>query len=128
MEELKGRVVCVDDDVDTCEMMRTLLGNAGYDVSVAHTVTEGLSLVKYGCCDLILLDACYPDGTGVEMCRMIRTFDSKTPILFLSGAAYRHNIEEAMRAGAQGYLVKPCRIERLEQAIERLLVAKPHAA
>jgi two-component system response regulator AtoC len=127
MEELKGRIVCVDDDMDTCEMMRTLLGNAGYDVAVATTVTEGLSLVKYGDCDLILLNERYSDGTGVEMCQMIRTFDCKTPILFFSGAADRHNIEEALRAGAQGYLVKPGGIQWLEQTIERLLVVESHA-
>lgn len=122
MDEIKGRIVCVDDDVDTCEMMCILLGKAGYDVLSATSVKDGLSLIKYSGCDLILLDSRFPDGTGIEMCRMIRAFDSKTPILFYSGISGDSEIEGAMRAGAQGYLVKPCSIQRLEQTISRLLV------
>lgn len=122
MNELKARVVLVDDDEDTCEMMRILLGNAGYDVLIATTMKEGLSLIKYAGCDLILLDGHFPDGSGVDMCRKIRAYDSNTPILFFSGASDKSNVEEAMRSGAQGYLVKPCSLKKLEQTIAELLV------
>jgi DNA-binding response OmpR family regulator len=127
MNELKSRIVCVDDDEDTCEMMRALLSDAGYDVLIATTVKEGLSLVKYGGCDLVLLDGQFPDGTGLEMCRIIRAYDSRTPILFCSGAADKSDIEDAMRSGAQGYLVKPCSLEKLEQTIAGLLVKECQA-
>lgn len=122
MHEPRTKVVCVDDDWDTCEMVRAVLGSSGYDVLIATTVREGLRLVRHGGYDLILLDGRFPDGTGIEMCQTIRAFDSKTPILFCSGADDRSDIEQAMRAGAQGYLVKPCGIRKLEQAIAGLLV------
>ena len=122
MNEPRARVVCVDDDQDTCEMVRAVLESSGYDVLTATTVKEGLSLVRHSDCDLILLDGCFTDGTGIEMCRTIRNFDSKTPILFCSGADDKSDIEQAMQAGAQGYLVKPCGIRKLEQAIAGLVV------
>lgn len=121
MNEPRTRVVCVDDDWDTCEMVRAVLNSSGYDVLTATTVREGLSLIRRGGCDLILLDGRLPDGTGVEMCRAIRAFDPETPILFCSGADDRSDIERAMRAGAQGYLVKPYGLRKLEQSIAGLL-------
>jgi DNA-binding response OmpR family regulator len=126
MEEPRARVVCVDDDRDTCEMVRAVLNSSGYDVLTATTVREGLSLIRNNGCDLILLDGRLPDGTGVEMCRAIRAFDPETPILFCSGADDRSDIERAMCAGAQGYLVKPYGLRRLKQSIAGLLVKECH--
>lgn len=119
----KGRILCVDDDVDTCELLGILLGGAGYEVVFATSVAEGLGLAKSGQCDLIILDGLFSDGTGVELCRMIRAFDSETPIVFCSGAARQSDIAEAMSAGAQEYLVKPCSLEQIEQTVVTLMGA-----
>jgi DNA-binding response OmpR family regulator len=124
----KKRILCVDDDVDTCEMLHILLGSAGYEVTFATSVTEGLSLAKSGQCDLIILDGLFHDGTGVELCRMIRAFDSETPIVFCSGAARQSDIAEAMSAGAQEYLTKPCNLEQIEQTVITLTRAERTSA
>lgn len=124
MEEMKGKILCIDDDEDTCEMLSTLLGDRGYEVIVATSVTEGLRLAKNEGSDLILTDLLFRDGTGFELCQMIRTFDSQTPILFCSGARDQSFVEEAKEAGAQGYLIKPCESEKLERAIAALIGEK----
>ena len=111
------KVLCIDDDQDTCEMMIILLGQSGYEVIHAPTVAEGFMLARKGGFDLIILDWHFKDGTGIELCQMIRTFDPKTPILFYSGAAYQQDMEKAMKVGAQGYLVKPTGLTHLIQAI-----------
>src|ERR1044071_3872470 len=82
------RILCIDHNQDVCEMVATLLGYAGYDVTYAMSVAEGLSLARSTRFDLILLDSFFNDGTGLELCRMIRTFDTDTPILFYSAVAY----------------------------------------
>jgi DNA-binding response OmpR family regulator len=61
-----------------------------------------------------------PDGSGIGLCRAIREFDPYTPILFYSAAAYERDIQEALRSGAQAYLVKPVKPEDLEQAVAKL--------
>jgi two-component system, OmpR family, response regulator MprA len=107
MEKTKRRILCVDDDQDTCEMMSVLLGTVGYEVSCALTLSEGLRLAKQEQFALILLDWTFPDGTGLELCQMIRNFDPQTPIFFCSGVSIGAESKRAMNAGAQGFFVKP---------------------
>jgi two-component system, LytTR family, response regulator AlgR len=66
------------------------------------------------------MDNWLPDGSGIGLCRAIREFDPHTPILFYSAAAYERDIQEALRSGAQAYLVKPVKPEDLEQAVAKL--------
>lgn len=105
--EAKGRILFIDEDQDTCEMVYHLLGMEGYEVVSASSVTEGLRLAKVNGFDLILLDWYFPDGTGLEMCQMIRTFDQETPIFFYTGVAYDSEIKQMLKSGAQGCFVKP---------------------
>jgi len=121
MEQTKKRILCVDDDRDTCLMLETLFGLSGYEVTSAMTIADASRLAKKGSFDLYLLDWIFSDGTGIELCQYIRMFDTKTPILFCSGVAYEADINRAMSAGAQGYLVKPTEIENLIQTVRDCL-------
>ena len=94
MEKTKGRILCVDDDKDTCELVTVLLGQAGYEVIQALNIADGLTLARREHFDLILLDWFFDDGTGLELCQMIRAFDSQTIILFYSGVAYKRRDKE----------------------------------
>lgn len=122
MERERKRILCVEDDLDSCDMLRVLLQD--YEVVTANTARDGLRLASAERFDLYLLDSRYPDGSGVELCRQLRLFDSHTPVLFHSGLEGESDIRDAMSAGAQGYLVKPIGIDELEKNIERLLDAR----
>jgi len=110
-------LLCVDDDRDTCEMLTLLLSHAGYEVEHALSVGDGLAKARRGGFDLILLDWSFEDGTGLDLCRQIRAFESRTPIIFYTGEMDKNAIEMAISAGAQEYLVKPVAVESLLQAI-----------
>jgi DNA-binding response OmpR family regulator len=124
--ESTKRILCVDDDKDTCEIITILLGYAGYEVTHALTVAEGTSLAKRESFDLILLDWVFDDGSGLELCHVIRSFDTDTPILFYSGVAYEAEIKKAMNAGAQGFLVKPMGTENLLETVSRFVDNNPN--
>ena len=118
--ERRKHILCADDHEDICIMMSALLAMYGYEVTTAASITEALPLTKKGGFDLLILDGWYGDGLGVDLCRQIRTFDSQTPILFLSGLVYESDIAKGMQAGAQAYLAKPVEVDALEQTIMRL--------
>lgn len=120
----RKRILCVEDDLDSCDMLRVLLHQ--YEVVTANTVGEGLKMARAERFDLYLLDSRYPDGSGVELCRQLRLFDTQTPVVFHSGLEGESDIREAMNAGAQAYLVKPIGIDELEGSIERLLAPSPN--
>jgi DNA-binding response OmpR family regulator len=123
--ESAKRILCIDDNEDTCEIVTLLLSGVGYEVTHALTVAEGLRLAKRSSFDLILLDWVFEDGDGLELCQMIRAFDANTPILFYSGVAYEAEIKRAMSAGAQGFLVKPLGTEHLVQAVSGFINHDP---
>lgn len=118
-------ILIVDDHSDTCELLRVLLEPSGYRITTAGSVAAGLGSAKTERFDLYILDNWFADGSGVELCQQLRSLHSSTPILFYSGAAYDADIEQAMGAGADDYLVKPCEIEQIQQAVTRLLQGTP---
>ena len=117
----KKRILCVEDHVDTCELISTLLEQCGYEVASEHTFAGGLALARGQRPDLYLLDNRLPDGSGIDLCRQIRAFDPFTPVIFHSADAWASDREAALDAGAQEYITKPISLEDLDKAIARLL-------
>jgi DNA-binding response OmpR family regulator len=115
------RILLVEDYEDARELAALTLTE--YTLITARDFSEGLRLARRGYFDLYILDNWLPDRSGVELCRAIREFDPHTPILFYSAAAYERDIEGALRAGAQDYLVKPIVSDELRQAVSRLISA-----
>jgi DNA-binding response OmpR family regulator len=62
-----------------------------------------------------------PDGSGLDLCKQIREFDKATPILFYSAAAYEMDRAEAIKSGAQAYLIKPSQPSELCQLVTSLI-------
>lgn len=103
----RPRVLCVDDDEDSREMLSALLKFSRIETKTVGTAAEALSLMQSERFDLYLLDSRLPDLDGFELCRRMRAFDPQTPILFYSGAAYAADKKRGFEAGADAYLTKP---------------------
>jgi DNA-binding response OmpR family regulator len=121
MPPKKCRILCVDDDEDTCFMLSIMLGRAGYEVRTASGIAQALMLSEGGRFDLYVLDNMFEDGTGLDLCRRIREFDGAKPILFFSGMAHAEDRQHGLDAGALGYLVKPNDLDKLTVTIARLI-------
>jgi DNA-binding response OmpR family regulator len=98
-----------------------LLEIEGFEVVCAEDVAQAMSLAKKDNFDLYLLDTWTTGLAGDALCEKLRAFDSTTPILFYSGAAFESDISRAMAAGAQGYIVKPALTEEITSEIFRLI-------
>jgi DNA-binding response OmpR family regulator len=105
---MKRRILFIEDHDDTQELVRLVLEAGDYSVTTESTVAAGLQIARANRFDLYLIDNWLPDGTGFELCEQIREFDSATPVLFYSGAVFDSDKLKAIKAGAQGYLAKPC--------------------
>ena len=103
----KPRVLYVDDDEDSREMLRMLLELRSIETKAVGTAGEALSSIQAEHFDLYLLDGCLPDLDGFELCRQMRCYDSHTPILFFSGAGYETDKKMGREAGADAYVIKP---------------------
>jgi DNA-binding response OmpR family regulator len=121
-----SRVLCVDDDLDACDLLSLLLKSQRIDVTCVQSAAEAWPLIRAQCFDLYLLDSWLPQLDGFGFCRQIREFDSKTPILFYSAAAYEADKQKGIAAGANAYVSKPD-VEGLIETVEAL-IAKAKAA
>ena len=69
------RVLYVDDDRDSVEMLKVMLGMSRIELDSASTVGEALTLAGSERFDLYLLDNALPDGSGLSLCRTLRAVD-----------------------------------------------------
>lgn len=117
----KGRILCTEDNSDTRDLLIVLLGSQGYDVICADNAEKALALAKGRTFDLYLVDSWLPDSSGATLTEWIREFDNETPVLFYSGAAHDSDLQNALKAGANGYLVKPTHNDLLVAEVARLI-------
>jgi two-component system, OmpR family, response regulator ResD len=103
----KARVLYVDDDEDSREMLCLLLRSWRIEVQAVSTAAQALSSIQTEPFDLYLLDAWLPDLDGFELCNRIRRLLPDAPILFFSGTAYETDKQRAIEVGANAFIPKP---------------------
>lgn len=114
------RVLYVEDDPDSFEMLRMMLGLSQIDLERAANVSEAFTRAGSERFDLYLLDTDLPDGSGISLCRTLRAIDPQIPVVFYSGNAHTEQIRSGLAAGASGYITKP-NSDKLAATIHRLL-------
>lgn len=117
------RVLYIEDHADTRELVTLVLEQKSIEVVTGSTIKSGIALAGSQDFDLYLLDSWLPDGSGLELCRRIREFDKATPILFYSAAAYEMDRLDAIKSGAQAYLIKPSHPSELCSLVTSLIEA-----
>lgn len=121
--EIKRSIVCIDDNLTTCEQLGRVIIAAGYDyTSIQYPICAIPHLLEVQP-DLIFLDLVMPITSGYELCTKIRRISlfKDTPILILTG---NDGIVDRVRAkvvGATDYLIKPVTPEKLLAALSRHL-------
>ena len=116
------RVLCVEDDGDTRDMLKLKLDLSDYEAVVVPDMETALRLMERERFSLYILDGGRRGCEELSLCARIRAADARTPIVIFSGHASAPDIEAGMLAGANAYLVKPDSSE-LIPTIRRLLEA-----
>jgi two-component system KDP operon response regulator KdpE len=113
-------VLVVDDEPQILRALQTNLRGACYEVAVASTAGEALSVAAMRPPDAVILDLVLPDGSGIEVCRELRSWSS-APILVLSVVGDETEKVAALDAGADDYVQKPFGIDELLARLRALL-------
>jgi len=100
------KVLVVDDDVKTVELVRLYLDRDGYQVLTAYNGVEALRLARESHPDLIVLDLMLPDIDGLEICRTLRR-ESDVPIVMLTARTTDQDKLIGLDLGADDYVTKP---------------------
>jgi CheY-like chemotaxis protein len=112
------RVLIVDDNVDSAEMMQVLLGSMGHDAQLAHDGKSALALVETQRPQVVLLDIGLPDMDGYEVARQMRARQQgPMRLIALTGWSQDEARERARAAGFDHHLTKPTDPEALERLL-----------
>jgi len=119
----RKRILVVDDEPATVEMIADFLKSHDYEVLAAYDGKEGLHKARAEKPNLIILDVMMPKLDGYKVCWLLK-FDRKyshIPIIILTARAAPSDRETSLKSGADAYLVKPLDPMRLLAMIRKLL-------
>jgi DNA-binding response OmpR family regulator len=120
MEANHKRILCVEADDDSLDLLRIILNFEGFEVVSARTITAAILLAQQERFALYLVGSGLPDGEGLDFIRGVRVLDSQMPIILISGRAYPAEVEKGLKAGANAYLVKPVDNEEILRTVKSL--------
>ena len=117
------RILIVEDNATSRELLRTVLEKQGYSILEARDGEEALQQLKQSKPDLVLLDIQIPIRNGYDVLKAIRGDESlaKLPVVALTASAMRGDREKALTAGFTGYIAKPVGPTQLRDEVRRLL-------
>lgn len=118
------KVLVVDDDVNTVELVRIYLNRDGYRVITAYEGNEALRLARESHPDLIVLDLMLPGIDGLTICRTLRA-ESDVPIIMLTAKTTEEDRLTGLGLGADDYVSKPFSPKELAARVRAVLRRLP---
>jgi len=118
------RILVVDDDVKTVELVKLYLNRDGYKVLTAYDGIEALRLARESHPDLIVLDLMLPGVDGLEVCRTLRA-ESDVPIIMLTAKTTEQDKLTGLDLGADDYVTKPFSPRELAARVRTVLRRLP---
>ena len=118
------RVLVVDDDVKTVELVKLYLNRDGYRVLTAYDGIEALRLARESHPDLIVLDLMLPSIDGLQVCRTLRD-ESDVPIIMLTAKTTDQDKLIGLDLGADDYVTKPFSPRELAARVRAILRRLP---
>ena len=117
-------ILIVEDQVALRQGMAEMLRYEGFKVVEADDPEDGFTKLEKNRPDLILSDLNFPGGDGTTFIAQVRRTSgfAEIPIIAVTGFNDREHIDAAVRAGTDGYLVKPVNVDSLMKAIRHHLV------
>lgn len=123
---LPKKILIVDDNQDSRELVVKILKNRGYQLIEAIDGEDAFEKAIAERPDLILMDISIPKIDGYEVTRMLKSRNEfkYTPIVALTAHAMKGDREKAMESGCEGYISKPINIHELPEQIKSYLKNK----
>lgn len=119
-KELKCLIA--DDDATTCRVLLLMLRELGHQVvGEAHDGEKAVELCEKHKPDIVFMDIDMPRMNGLQAVEKIRSGNPAVGVIMISGLPTLGNVQTAMQAGASGFVVKPFKAAKVQQAIAQCL-------
>ena len=128
MATAKRTVLLVEDEESITEPLAEALSREGFEPVIAGTAAAALELAASRSPDLVLLDLMLPDGSGLDVCRELRS-RSSVPIIMVTARGEEMDRVVGLEVGADDYVVKPFSarevVARIRAVLRRTAAAPP---
>jgi DNA-binding response OmpR family regulator len=124
MEELKGRILWVDDEIDLLHPHITFLKERGYAVATATNGEDAITMVRESLFDLVFLDEMMPGMGGLETLAVIKDLRPNLPVVMVTKNEAESLMEEAIGVKISDYLIKPVNPSQILLACKKFLEGK----
>jgi two-component system response regulator AtoC len=114
------RILIVEDDLDIADVTRRQLTHWGYEVLSATTGADALRQQREQDPDLVLLDLGLPDMDGLAVLAELKRLNPDSSVIMLTGQADTQLVVQAMRSGAEDYLLKPTHWDEMKIRVEKV--------
>jgi len=119
------KILIVDDNTDTCDLLRTVLEQSGASVVVAQSVDGAVQAFRRCPAHAVITDIRFGDSDGYKLLEAVRECNAEyrgtTPVVALTGYSSPEDESRAMSAGFFAYLCKPCDPHEVVSAVSRAL-------
>ena len=115
-----AEILIVDDDDVIRDTVFELL-STDYECDTAETAEQALAKMEAEQFEVVLTDISLPGLSGRELLSRVLTLYPGTPVIIVSGISDQEHAEELIKLGAFDYLIKPFRLEVVEESIKRAL-------
>ncbi len=123
MEECHN-ILVVDDQESMRMLLQDMLEVIGYQVTLAESGEQALSILQESQFDLVLSDLNMPGMDGTALLRMIKSKYAGLPVVIITGYGTFHTEKRVMKEGADGYISKPCTLAKIQKTLSSILSAK----
>src|SRR5206468_6069957 len=118
---MHASILVVDDEPVVREALRRLLSLDGYDVAVAVSGDDALSCIPRQGFDVIVSDIRMPGLNGLQLLERLRAANPRVGVILVTAYADVDTAVEALRLGANDFLLKPFEMDDLRRSVERVL-------
>ncbi|MCC7535131.1 MAG: sigma-54-dependent Fis family transcriptional regulator [Deltaproteobacteria bacterium] len=115
----KGRIVLVDDDETTCEVLGRALGHRGFEVTTAARGDDALEVLRDRGIDVLVTDLRMRGMDGITLCRRALEIRPGLPVIVITAFGSLDTAVSAIRAGAYDFVTKPFDLDAISLALER---------
>ncbi|PWT88277.1 MAG: sigma-54-dependent Fis family transcriptional regulator [Proteobacteria bacterium] len=119
-EELKTRLLVVDDEQSIRRLCMTIGNSLGFACSEAESAEAAMLLLETQTPDIVLTDLKLPNQSGVELLRQTKALLPRTEVAIMTGHGSIESAVDAMKLGAYDYIEKPFRVEKMRLLLQRM--------
>jgi signal transduction histidine kinase len=116
-----GKILIVDDDPKTCNLLSLSLSPQGYEITSAHDAFQALERLEAERFNVVILDLMLPGPNGMEILRHIHEQQIDVEVIMITAYASLSSAIEALRLGAYDYITKPFQIDSVRSTVKRAL-------